>query len=217
MSYIHEALQKAQKEKDTKHPKYKRIFLVPKRKPGIFAVRSIWLICLFVILLAFALCSWLDSTGKETVSAPRDLKPEATPRSEIVVDAKDYYDRARHFHKIGRLKNARRLYQKALVLDKDHVYALNNLGVIGIQEGKYVEARKNLEHAIRLKPEYVDPHYNLACLHAVRGEVKRALDHLKRAVSLDKSVKGWAREDRDLQNLRGVPGFEEILRSGEVD
>ena len=212
MSYIHEALQKAQKEKDTKYPKYKSIFLVPKRKPGIFAVRPIWLICLFFILLAFALYSWLDSRGKETISAPKDLKPEASPRSEIVVDAKHFYDRARQFHKIGRLKNARRLYQKALMLDKGHVYALNNLGVICIQEGNYSEARKNLERAVRLRPEYVDPHYNLACLHAVRGEVKRALDYLKRAVSLDKSVRGWARNDGDLQNLRGVPGFEEIIK-----
>jgi tetratricopeptide (TPR) repeat protein len=217
MSYIHEALQKAQKHKDTTYPKYKNIFLVRKRKPGIFAVRPIWVICLFVILLAFALYSWLDSSGKETISAPKDLKPETSPTSEIVVDAKHFYERARHFHKIGRLKDARRLYQKAIMLDKGHVYAVNNLGVIGIQEGKYLEARKNFEHAVRLRPEYVDPHYNLACLHAVRGEAKRALEHLKRAVLLDKSVRGWAREDRDLQNLRGVPGFEEIIRSGVME
>ncbi len=212
MSYIHEALQKAQKEKNTKYPKYKKIFLVPRGKPGTFTVRPIWLISLFVILLAFALYSWLDSRGKETISAPKDLKPEANARSEVVVDSKELYDRARHFHKMGRVKDARRLYQKALMLDEGHVHALNNLGVIGIQEGNYSEARKSLENAIRLKPEYVDPHYNLACLYAVKGEVKKSLGHLKTAVSLDKSVREWARKDRDLQNLRGVPGFEEIIK-----
>ena len=212
MSYIHEALQKAQKEKDARYPKYRRIFLVPKRKPGILAVRPVWPISLLVILLAFALYSWLDSRGKETISAPENLKPEVNVRSEIVVDAKELYDRARHFHKMGRVKDARRLYQKALMLDKGHVHALNNLGVIGIQEGNYSEARKSLENAIRLKPEYVDPHYNLACLYAVKGEVKKSLGHLKTAVSLDKLVREWARKDRDLQNLRGVPGFEEIIK-----
>ena len=212
MSSIHEALQKAQKEKDTKYPKYKKVFLVPRRKAGIFAVRPIWLISLFVILLAFALYSWLDSIDKKTISAPKDPKPEANSRSKIVVDAKDLYDRARHFHKMGRVKDARRLYQKALMLDEGHVHALNNLGVIGIQEGNYSEARKSLENAIRLKPEYVDPHYNLACLYAVKGEVKKSLGHLKTAVSLDKSVREWARKDRDLQNLRDVPGFEEIIK-----
>jgi len=217
MSYIHEALQKAQKEKDAEYPKYRRIFLVPKGKPGTFAVRPIWLISLLVILLAFALYSWLDSGGKEIVAAPKNLKPEANPSPEIVVDVKEFYDRARHFHKMGRLKDARGLYQKALTLDEGHVYALNNLAVIYIQEGDYSEARENLENAVRLKPEYVDPHYNLACLYALKGEVKKSLDHLKTAVSLDKSVREWARKDRDLQNLRGVPGFEEIMRSGGME
>ncbi|GAI35587.1 unnamed protein product, partial [marine sediment metagenome] len=47
-----------------------------------------------------------------------------------------------------------------------------NLGVIYIQEGSYSEARKSLENAIQLKPEYVDPYYNLACLYAIKGEVR---------------------------------------------
>lgn len=214
MSYIHDALQKAQKEKDAEYPKYRRIFLVPKRKPGAFAVRPIWLISLFVILLAFALYSWLDSGGKKIGAAPTNPKPGARARSGIVVDAESFYDRARHFHKMGRLKDAKRLYEKALMLDKGHVQALNNVAVIYIQEGDYSEARTNLENAVRLKPEYVDPHYNLACLCALKGEVKKSLDHLKTAVSLDRSVREWAREDRDLQNLRGVPGFEQIIGPG---
>jgi len=212
MSYIRDALEKAQKEKDAEYPKFRRIFLVPKRKPGTFTARPIWLISLLVILLAFGLYSWLDSGGKKIVAAPQYPKPEAKPSSEIIGDAKGFYDRARHLHKMGRLKDAKTLYQKALMLDEGHVYALNNLGVIHFQEGDYSEARKNLENAVRLKPEYVDPHYNLACLYAVKGEVKKSLDHLKTAVSLDKSVREWARKDTDLQNLRGVPGFEEMMK-----
>ena len=212
MSYIHEALKKAQKEKDAKYPKYQRIFLAPRGKRGIFAVRPVWLASLFVILLAFALYSLLDFTGKKTIPAPKNVRPEQNPGLKIVENAKDLYDRARHFHKIGRLKDARRLYQKALMLDKGHVYTLNNLGVIYIQEGNYSEARKSLENAVRLKPEYVDPYYNLACLHALKGEVRESLRHLKTAVSLDRSVREWARKDTDLQNLRGVPGFQEIIK-----
>ncbi len=210
MSYIHEALLKAQKEKDKRYPRYQRIFLAPKDKRGIFSIRPVWLISLFVILLAFTLYSWLDSRGKKAISAHKDLKPEVSSRSEI--NAKDFYDRGRHFYKIGRLKDARRLYQKALMLDPGYIYALNNLGVIYLQEGSYSEARKSLENAIELKPEYVDPYYNLACLYAIKGEVKKSLGHLKTAVSLDKSVREWAREDIDLQNLRGMPGFEEIIK-----
>jgi len=214
MSYIHEALQKAQKEKDAKHPKYQKLFFTPKRKPGIVAVRPAWWISFAFILLAFALYSWLDSSGKKTESNPENPGPNENPRSETVVNAEDLYDKARRLHGIGRLKDARRLYQKALALDQGHFSALNNLGVIYIQEGNYSEARKSLENAVQLKPEYVDPYYNLACLYALKGELKKSLGHLKTAVSLDKSVGGWARRDTDLQNLRGEPGFEEIIRRG---
>jgi tetratricopeptide (TPR) repeat protein len=213
MSYIREALRKAQKEKDARYPRYQRIFFSPRRKVGIFSLRPLWLICLLVIVLGLALYSWFNSGNKGTISAPKNPNSEVRPIPEISVNAKALYDRARHLHKMSRLEEARRLYHKALILDPGNVYALNNLGVIYIQEGNYLEAQKSLEDAIQQKPEYVDPYYNLACLYALKGEVMKSLAQLKRAVSLDTSVSEWARKDRDLQNLRGMPGFEEIMRS----
>jgi len=212
MSYIREALRKAQKEKDTWYPRYQRVFFSPRRTAGIFSLRPVWLISVLVIVLGLALYSWLDSGNKSTISAAKNPNSEVRPVPEIPVNAKDLYDRARHLHKVSRLGEARRLYQKALMLEPGHVYALNNLGVIYIQEGNYLEAQKSLEGAIQQKPEYVDPYYNLACLHALKGEVVESLAQLKKAVSLDESVREWAQKDRDLQNLSGMPGFEEIMR-----
>jgi len=48
----------------------------------------------------------------------------------------------------------------------------------------------------------------------MKGEVKQSLTHLKKAVSLDHSVKDWARRDTDLKNLHGRPEFEEIMGRG---
>ena len=213
MSYIREALRKAQREKDARYPRYQRIFFSPRRKGGIFSLRPLWLISFLVIVLGLALYSWLESGNEGTISAPTNPNPEVRPVPEISVNAKDLYDRARHLQKMNRLEEARRLYHKALMLDPGHVYALNNLGVIYIQKGNYLRAQKSLENAIQQKPEYVDPYYNLACLYALKGEAMKSLAQLKRAVSLDESVSEWARRDRDLQNLRGMPGFEEIMRS----
>jgi len=214
MSYIHEALLKAQKEKDARYPKYQRIFFSPGHKPGIFSFRPLWLIPLFVILLASILYFWLDSRDKETISAAKNPKTEVRPIREVSANAKHYYERARHLHKTGRLKDARRYYQKVLTLDRGYVYALNNLGVIYLQQRNYSEAQKSLEDAIQRKPEYVDPYYNLACLYALKGEVTKSLAQLKKAASLDKSVRQWARKDGDLQSLRSMPEFEEIIRTG---
>jgi hypothetical protein len=38
----------------------------------------------------------------------------------------------------------------------------------------------------------------------------KSLENLKKAISLNKSAREWARKDRDLQNMRGMPEFQEI-------
>ncbi len=121
------------------------------------------------------------------------------------------YDRARQFHKEGRLEEARRLYEESLRLDPGYVDALNNLGVIFIRKRDYVAAQRSLEKAVRLKPKYAEPFYNLACLNAIRGELKLALAQLKKAVSLDPMVRDWARKDTDLENLKNLPEFKELI------
>jgi tetratricopeptide (TPR) repeat protein len=210
MSYIHEALQKAQKEKDARFPKYKRILLGSKGKPGIFFSRILWLIFLFVILLAFTVNSWFDFKNKKTIPVLENQKTVVSNKAGASKNGADFYKRARYFQTIGRLKEAQKLYKQALILEPDNVYALNNLGVIYIQQRNYSKAQNSLESAIRLKQEYVDPYYNLACLYSFKGKTIKSLENLKKAISLDKSAKEWARKDRDLQNMRGVPEFEEI-------
>ena len=121
------------------------------------------------------------------------------------------YDRARRFHKKGRLEEARRLYEETLRLDPGYVDALNNLGVIFIEKRDYLAAQRSLEKAVRLKPRYAEPFYNLACLNAIKGEIKLALAQLKKAVSLDPTVRDWARKDTDLENLRHLPEFKELI------
>jgi len=75
MSYIHNALLKAQKEKDARFPKYKKILLGPKGKQGVFFKRTVWLISLFVILLAFTFYSWFDSKYKSRYHPQRIQRP----------------------------------------------------------------------------------------------------------------------------------------------
>jgi len=213
MSYIHEALQKAQKEKDARFPKYKKILLGSKGKPGVFFLKMILVVFLFVIFLAFTVNSWFDFNNKKTISAPKNKKTVVTYKEEASVNGANFYQKAKYLQKIGRLKEAQRLYKQALTFEPGNASVLNNLGVIYIQQQNYPKARNILESAIRLKPEYVDPYYNLACLYAFKGQVIKSLENLKMAISLDKSVREWARKDIDLQNLRGMPEFEEMIRA----
>jgi len=213
MSHINEALKKAQKERDARHLKYTGILSARGKDRRVFGGRALWLtsLLIIVILLAFASYSWLHSRDQRTPASTERKSPAKPLKTESAVNAKTFYERARRFHKTDRLQDAKRFYQEALRLDPGYVDALNNLGVIYIQDKDYLAAQRSFEKAIRLKPGHVDPHYNLACLHAIKGEVKQSLAHLKKAVSLDHSARDWARRDTDLTNLRGVSEFEEII------
>jgi tetratricopeptide (TPR) repeat protein len=214
MSYINEALKKAQREKDALAAKYSGFLAARKEKrKGLWGRPLLWTSLIAVlILLAFILHSWLDSRGPEMPSASKRAITQGASRHEALLDAKDLYDRARRFQKSGRSREARRFYQKALTLDPHNIHAVNNIGVTFLQERNFTEARKSFEDAIRLQPDYVDPYYNLACLYAIQGDTKKGLDYLRRAVSLDTSVRKWARNDGDLKALRSLPEFEEVVK-----
>jgi tetratricopeptide (TPR) repeat protein len=210
MSYIHEALKKAQKEKEARYHEYQGIVSTPGYKLRLFSGKALWLTSFAVVFLAFVAYLWLPSRNTKA-PVPDYTGPRATPQPESTVNPTALYDKARDFQKRGQLQQAKLLYEETLSADPGHVEALNNLGVIQIRGGDYSAAHTSFDRAIRLKPEYVDAHYNLACLNALEGDISQSLAHLRRAVDLNPLAKNWARRDTDLGNLRGVPGFEEIV------
>ena len=203
MSSIHEALRKAQKERDARSPTYRSILSTGKRRQGVFFERRGWVIALSALLLCLTLYSWLHFRDKKTIVVSKTLQPVAGPRQKNTVRKEHFYERARDLHKQGKVRQAEMLYQRELALKPGNARALNNLAVIYMRQGNYAGARRCLESAIRLKPVYVDPYYNLACLYALQGKVHEGLKNLEKAASLDASVRVWAQGDRDLHNLAG--------------
>jgi tetratricopeptide (TPR) repeat protein len=226
MSYIHEALKKAQREKDGRPHAYQGVASTAGEKLRFFSGKALWLVPLALVSLAFVVYLLLPSgdtevpvtepvrsklKGKRAVPVVEPVRPKPKARPGNMDNPGVLYEKARTFHKRGRLQAAKRLYEKTLSADPGRVDAWNNLGVIQLQEGNYPAARASFTEAIRLQPDYVDSHYNLACLNALGGEAPQGLVHLKKAVMVDPAVKGWARTDPDLNNLRALPGFEEIV------
>jgi tetratricopeptide (TPR) repeat protein len=302
MSHIHEALKKAQKDRDVRNLTYSGILAASRRKSRSFGRKTIrWVFpIIIVILLAFFYDSWLDFRGLQTPDPsgkedrrfqtalnetgpdrsqeispgkPRAFRlgesqtvgsgrPQAIDVGElptsllgppqgttlgppqgttlgppqgttlgppqgttlgppqpiklgpqpIVADKPEAtYERARRLHMEGRLEEAKRLYEETLRLDPGHVDTLNNLGVILIRKRDYLSAQRNLEKAVRLKPRDAEPFYNLACLKAITGDTKKAMAYLQKAVSLDPTVRDWAQKDADLETLRQLPEFKELI------
>ena len=258
MSYIHEALKKAQVERDLGKglqnglpvPLRKEIFFTRKRTIFLAAL-------LLLLLLAFAGYSWWYLTDNDPDEAPLkmntvpdrhqmvskreptagliEIRPANPPRKKQVSLAPkapsgtaerltisdqrhvgsntiaETYQKARALHRDGRLSDAAKWYEKVISIDPGHVEALNNRGVLYLHENDYSSAQRYFEKAIRLKPDYVDPYYNLACVSAATGRVQQSLRYLQKAISMDPGVKAWAQEDPDLNSLRGLPPFQEII------
>jgi hypothetical protein len=76
------------------------------------------------------------------------------------------------------------------------------------QRGDYAAAAATVAEALPEHGENPGIHYNLACYLARDGRTDDALHHIQRAHRLDpERVEGWARDDHDLDPLRGLEGF----------
>ena len=221
MSFINDALKKAQKEKDTHYIEYNGSLTAGRKKKSISGGRLLgfsFFIIVFLIL-GFFIYSILNSredqpgfTEKHEQIRPRTIKKVPVPASKQKeeIDAETLYSRAKNYHTEGNLQQAKIYYLESLKKDPGFLDSLNNLGILCINAKDYENGRKYLEKAVRLNPEHPDPYYNLACLFSITGEAGKSLEYLKKAVSLDNKVIEWAKKDTDLENLRGIDEFEKI-------
>jgi tetratricopeptide (TPR) repeat protein len=127
------------------------------------------------------------------------------------LENRELYDKASNLFKLGRFQEAKKLYEAVVGLDPGYVDALNNLGIIYIRDGNFDAAKENLEKAVRLNPTHVESYYNMACLYAIKGQIDQGFEYLKKAVSLDNNVREWARNDSDLQGLKALDEFNQLL------
>jgi len=218
MSYINEALKKAQEMKDSGYAKYYNIPLSGSegsRRPRtrIFCYSASALALLLLIILFYGPLHISHNQEQSGAQAEDNISRE---RLDTTPDKKDLYDKAMSLYNEGRIDDAKKLYEAVLALDPGHVEALNNLGIIFIRENDFNAAEDCLKKAVRLDKAYVESHYNLACLYAIRGDIDRGLDHLERAVSLNVDVREWAKSDSDLQKLRSSERFRKLINTHPI-
>lgn len=72
-------------------------------------------------------------------------------------------------------------------------------------------ALRHLQRALTEDPRHDHAHYLMAVATAQRNDLSGALDHLRRAVSLNPENRSRARQDPDFDALRDDPGFRAAL------
>ncbi len=89
------------------------------------------------------------------------------------------------FYKEGRLYEAIRELQTALVLDPDYVEAHNNLGMVYYMKGRMDKAMSEYRTALRLDPDHATAHNNLGAAYERLGRVDEAMSEYQAALRLD--------------------------------
>ena len=73
------------------------------------------------------------------------------------------------------------------------------------------KGRERLDQAVALRPQDYAVLYNAACGYTAAGNYDRALDLLERAIGTGKGYRVWLENDPDLDPLRKLPRFQQIL------
>jgi hypothetical protein len=81
------------------------------------------------------------------------------------------------------------------------------------EAGEHAEVADLLRPIVEANPQYALLHFNLACLESLTGRTSDALDHLRRAIDMSAQFRAYAKEDSDLDPIRGEPAFKELIGS----
>ena len=159
--------------------------------------------------------------GRFLFSAQRYAEAAQAFEQAAAVDPDDYGSLSllsMPYRKLGDPERARAASRRAidasnraLRLKPDNARALYLSGGELIGEGELTEGLKRLERAVALQPREYAILYNAACGFARAGDKERALDLLDRAVGTGQGFRAWFENDPDLDSLRGLPRFQQIL------
>lgn len=238
MSYINDALRKAQKERDNRYGKFGDIISAcpggddrfRKRRVALFVAAALILLTSMLLLFSARAPHPPSPAAKAPQSsapgtavppaAAEPTEPRAAASSPAAVhpsapqkagEADRRYGDALLAQRNGDLRRAEALYQEVLTLDSGHVRALNNLGVIYMAQKKREKAIAVFGRAVALKKDYVDPYYNLACLYAQVDEIDESIRYLKIAAAVDGAVIHWVKKDADMKNVVASPEFKKLM------
>lgn len=81
-----------------------------------------------------------------------------------------------------------------------------------LRAGDAERGREAMREALGREPDAWQGAFNAACFEALAGEPDAALEHLRRAVELDRrEVRRYAPDDADLDSIRDDPRYAELL------
>ncbi len=154
--------------------------------------------------------SWLDENG-------RPMEEEVAPvdPARFAANLKDWQsamEQGAGALNAGFFERARRFFKRAIELDPTRPEAYNGVGVTYYARSDYSKALEWYKKALETDPNFGDAFYNMACIYALQGKKELAFRYLGIAAANGYAEADAMRADKDLENLRSDPRFDEIIR-----
>lgn len=92
------------------------------------------------------------------------------------------------YQQMGDLDTAKKMYERALKLNKKYPEAINNLGTIHYARKSYRRAISAYKKALQLNPDSASIYSNLGTAYFARKDYRRAIECYEKAISLDPDV-----------------------------
>jgi tetratricopeptide (TPR) repeat protein len=93
---------------------------------------------------------------------------------------------------------------------QERVYA----ATVALNAGDTAAALDNLRRALAEAPDSDHAHYIMSVALASKGHGAEALEHLRQAIALNRDNRALARQDPDLEAIRNVDGFRDLVDGG---
>lgn len=201
MSIVNEALRKAAKAVPQVPEAEKRKFIFSARQRNItriaiISTSSIFLILIVTFLGMNLMPDLLYKRGTIITKGGQILagKTPSQPKGNLI-EKKDDTSKIRgevsrlirqglEFYRTKRFNEAKVAFSRAISIQPDNVIALNNLGLIYMEEGNEKEAEVRFRTALKDDPNYPEALNNLGLLYVREGNYEEAIRLYKSALKI---------------------------------
>jgi tetratricopeptide (TPR) repeat protein len=123
----------------------------------------------------------------------------------------------RWFGDLGQVDFEVDFYERILARHPNYVIVLRSLGELLARKGEYSRSLEIDRRLVTLVPHDCVASYNLACSLAMQGAARQAIEELGRAMEYGYDDFGHLEVDPDLESLRKLPAYQELLRQHGID
>ena len=122
-------------------------------------------------------------------------------------DERELQERSQLYLRVCERETARR--PPAPQTPQERVYA----ATVSLNAGDTAAALDHLRRALQDAPDSDHAHYIMSVALVSKGDAGQALDHLRQAIALNPDNRSLALQDPDLEAVRGVGTFQELLEA----